>query len=211
MIKIEVNNQLYKTETKNRNIKDLLIDIEKELIAQNEVISKLSIDGNEIELSVFPEGILWNNFNNVKYISIQSIKQSTAALNGLKEAIDISEILPKELEDITFALRMQTDKDIIDHLIYLIEKFIWLIRLIETAAAPLYLDYSESQVANYPLSELEDFFTEFMDRIFHAREENNDSKIADIIEMELIPITIELRDLLPKLREQGLNNLKQIN
>lgn len=211
MIKIELNNQLYKTEIKNRSIKELLIDIEEELSNQNEVISNLSIDGKEIELSVFPEGILWNSFNDAKYISIQSIKQSTAALNGLKEAIEIAEMLPKELNDITFVLRMQTDKDIIDHLIYLIEKFIWLIRLIDSAASPLYLDYSEIQVENYPLSELEDFFTEFIERILHAREENNDSKIADIIEMELIPITIELKELLPKLREQGLNNLKQIN
>ena len=210
-MKIEINNRIYPGDIRDKPLKDTLLFIEQELRDSKEIMIELNIDGQNIELSAFPDGINWDVFNTVNFISIKSLKQSTAALIALKEGIDLLGNLLEDFKDIAFNFSMRDDEGIYEHLATLLDCFIWLMNLIDGVAEPLYLDYKSIQLAGKGVDEFDETLTTLLKRMLAAQEEGEHEKIASIIELELIPIIEEMNILLPKLREQGLSNLKQIN
>jgi hypothetical protein len=210
-MKIEINNRIYPGDIGDKSLKNTLLFVEQELRDSKEIITELSIDGQNIDLSAFPDGVNWEAFNKAHLVSIKSLKQSTAALIALKEGIDLLENLEEDFKDIAFNFSMRDDEGVYEHLATLLDRFIWLMNLIEGVAEPLYIDYRSIQIAGKGVDEFDETLTTLLKRMLSAQEEGEHEKIASIIEMELVPIIAEMNTLLPKLREQGLSNLKQIN
>ncbi len=210
-MKIELNNRIYPKEVSDKSLKDTLLYIEQEIRDSKEIMTELTIDGHSIDLAAFPDGINWDAFNKINLISIKSIKQSTAALIALKEGIDLLENLEEDFRDVAFNLNMRDDEGIYEHLASLLDRFIWIVNLIEGVAEPLYLDYKSIHLAGKAIDEFDETLTNLLKRMLSAQEEGEHEKIASIIEHELVPIVKDMNNLLPRLREQGLNNLKQIN
>jgi len=210
-MKIELNNRIYPKEVSDKSLKDTLLYIEQEIRDSKEIMTELTIDGHSIDLAAFPDGINWDAFNKINLISIKSIKQSTAALIALKEGIDLLENLEEDFRDVAFNLNMRDDEGIYEHLASLLDRFIWIVNLIEGVAEPLYLDYKSILLAGKAIDEFDETLTNLLKRMLSAQEEGEHEKIASIIEHELVPIVKDMNNLLPRLREQGLNNLKQIN